>query len=65
MVVQDDVGIELQAFMLTAILEGVEEEVEIGFTGEEGQPVDHGAGEEVRDAWFSDGIAGSHGVWGR
>jgi hypothetical protein len=36
--------------VLAVELESVEEQVEIGFAGEKGQPVDHGAGEEVGDA---------------
>ena len=64
MVVQDDVGIDLQAFMLTAKLEGVEEQVEIGLSSEEGNPLDHRAGEEVRDACFSDGVAAAPGARG-
>ena len=50
--------------MLAAKLEGVDEDVKIGFPGEEGNPFDHRAGDEVRSAWFSDGIAASHGAWG-
>jgi hypothetical protein len=50
--------------MLTAKPEGVDENVKIGFPGEEGNPLDHREGDEVRDTWFSDGIAASHGAWG-
>jgi hypothetical protein len=53
MVVQDDLGVELQAFMLAAKLEGVEKKVKIGLPGEEGNPVDHRAGDEIRDAGLS------------
>lgn len=63
MVVQDDIGIDFQAFMLTAKPEGADKEVKIGFPGEEGNPFDHRAGNEVRDARLSDGIAASHGAW--
>ena len=62
MVVQDDISIDLQAFMLTTKLEGLNEDIKIGFPGEEGNPLDHRAGDEVRTAWFSDGIAASHGA---
>jgi hypothetical protein len=54
MVVQDDIGIDFQAFMLTAKPEGVDKDVKIGFPGEEGNPLDYRAGDEIRDAWFSD-----------
>jgi len=50
--------------MLTAKLEGINENIKIGFPGEEGNPLDHGTGDEVRDAGFSDGIAAPHGAWG-
>ena len=52
------------AFMLTAKPKGADENVKIGFPGEEGNPLDHRVGDEVGDAWFSDGIAASHGAWG-
>ena len=55
----------LHNFMLTAKPEGVDENVKIGFPGEEGNPFDDRAGDEVETAWFSDGIAASHGTWGR
>jgi hypothetical protein len=64
MVVQDDISIDLQAFILTAKLEGVEENVKIGFPGEKGNPFDHRAGDEVETAGVSDGLAASHGAWG-
>ena len=64
MVVQDDISMDLQAFMLTAKLEGLNENIKIGFPGEEGNPLDHREGDEVRDARFSVGIAASHGAWG-
>jgi hypothetical protein len=64
MVVQDDISLDLQALMLTAKLEGVHEKVKIGFPGEEGNPFNHRAGDEVGGARFSDAIAGSHGAWG-
>ena len=64
MVVQDDISMDLQALMLTAKLEGVDENVKIGFPGEEGNPLDHRTGDEVRTAWFSDGVAATHGAWG-
>jgi hypothetical protein len=47
MVVQDDISIDLQAFMLTAKPEGVDKNVKIGFPGEEGNPLDHREGDEV------------------
>jgi hypothetical protein len=52
-----------QAFMLAAKPEGIDKKVKIGFPGEEGNPFDHRAGNEVWDAWFSDGLAASHGAW--
>ena len=61
MIVQDDIGIKLQALMLTAKLEGVEENIEKGLPGEDGEPFDHRAGDEVCPSWVSNGIAGSHG----
>jgi hypothetical protein len=61
MIVQDDISLELQAFLLTAKLEGVDADVKIRFPGEKGNPFDHRAGDEVGDARFSDGIAASHG----
>jgi hypothetical protein len=61
MVVQDDIGIELQVFMLAAKLEGVEKKVKIGLPGEEGNPVDHRASDEVRAAGLSNGIMAFHG----
>ncbi len=64
MVVQNDISIDLQVLMLTAKPEGVEENVKIGLSGEKGNPSDHRAGDEVWTAWFSDGIAASHGAWG-
>jgi hypothetical protein len=64
MVVQDDLDIDFQAFMRTAKPEGADKNVKIGFPGEEGNPFDHRAGDEVGDPWFSDGIAASHGAWG-
>ena len=36
MVVQDDIGIDFQAFMLAAKPEGVDKDVKIGFPGERG-----------------------------
>ena len=36
MVVQDDIGVKLQALMLAAKPEGVEENIEIRFPGEDG-----------------------------
>jgi hypothetical protein len=62
MVVQNNIGIELESFMLAAELEGVHENVKIGFSGEEGNPIDHCAGYEVGDAGFSNSIAASHGA---
>jgi hypothetical protein len=50
--------------MLAAKLEGVDEDVEIGFPRENRNPLDHRAGDEVRDAGLSDRIAASHGAWG-
>lgn len=47
--------------MLTAKLEGVEENIEIGLPGEDGEPFNHRAGDEVCPSWVSNGIAGSHG----
>ena len=41
----------------------VDENVEIGLPGENGEPFDHRAGDEVGDAGLSDGIAGAH--WSR
>jgi hypothetical protein len=61
MVVQDDLGIELQAFMLAAKVEGVKKKVKIGLSGEEGNPVDHRAGDEIRDAGLFNGITAFHG----
>ena len=52
------------AFMLAAKPEGVDENIKVGFPGEEGNPLDHREGDEVGNAWFSDGIAASHGTWG-
>jgi hypothetical protein len=46
------------------VTQGGEEDVEAGLAGEEGEPWDRRAGDEVGDAWFSDGVAGSHGAWG-
>ena len=65
MVVQDDIRMDLQAFMLAAKPEGVDENVKVGFSGEEGNPFYHRAGNEVGDARFSNRIAASHGAWGR
>jgi hypothetical protein len=64
MIVQDGIGVDFQAFMLAAELEGVDKDVEIGFPRENGNPLDHRAGDEVRDAGFSDGIAASHEAGG-
>ena len=61
MIVQDDIGIKLQALMLTAKLEGVEENIEKGLPGEDGEPFNYRAGDEVCPSWVSNGIAGSHG----
>ncbi len=61
MIVQDDLGVKLQALTLAAKPEGVEENIEIGLPGEDGEPVDHRAGDEVGAAWFSNRIAASHG----
>jgi hypothetical protein len=36
----------------------------LGFRVKKGNPFDHRAGDEVRDARFSDGIAASHGAGG-
>jgi hypothetical protein len=65
MVVQDGIGIDFQALILAAEPEGVNDYVEIGFPGEDGNPLDHCAGNEVGDARFSDSIAASHEAWGR
>lgn len=59
------ITMDLQAFMLTAKPEGADKNVKIGLPGEEGNPFDYRAGDEVRDAWFSDGIAASHEAWER
>lgn len=64
MVVQDDISIDFQALMLAAKLEGVQENIEIGFAGEERNPLYHGAGDEMRGVRLFNGIAGSHGVRG-
>ena len=48
MVVQDDISMDSQAFMLTAKLEGVNEDIKIGFPGEEGNPFYYREGDEVR-----------------
>jgi len=50
--------------MLSAKLEGVQENIEIGFPGEEGNPLYHSAGEKVRGVRLSNGVAGSHGARG-
>ena len=63
-VIQDGIGVDFQAFVLAAEPEGVDENVEIGLPGENGEPFDHRAGDEVGDAGLSDGIAGSHGSKG-
>ena len=47
--------------MPAAELEGVQEDVKIWFPGEDGQPIDHGAGDEVGEVRLSDGVAASHG----
>jgi hypothetical protein len=47
MVVQDDLDIDFQAFMRTAKPEGADKNVKIGFPGEEGNPLDYRAGDEV------------------
>ena len=52
------------AFMLAAEPKRVDQNVKIGFPGEEGNPFDDRAGEEVETAGVSDGIAASHGAWG-
>ena len=65
MVVQDDIGIEFQAFMLAAKLEGVKEQVKIGLPGEKGNPFDHRAGDEVGEVRVSDGVAAAHGAGGQ
>jgi hypothetical protein len=62
LIVQDDVSIDFQSLMLAAKPEGIQENVEIGLAGEEGNPLDHSAGEEVRGVRLSNGIAGSHGA---
>jgi hypothetical protein len=64
MVIQNDIGIELQAFMLAAKQEGVEENVKIRLSGEERNPFDYREGDEVQTAWLSNGIAASHGSRG-
>ena len=51
--------------MLAAKPEGVDENAKIGLPGEEGNPFDHRAGDEIRDAGLSNGIAGSHGSTGQ
>jgi hypothetical protein len=48
---------------LAAKPEGVDEEVEVGFAGRKGNPLDYCTGDEVGAACFSDGAAGSHGAW--
>jgi hypothetical protein len=58
------ISMDLQTFVLTAKPEGVEKNVKVGFTGEEANPLDHRAGDEVQTAWFSDNLAASHGAWG-
>jgi len=40
---------DLQAFMLAAKPEGVEENIKIGFPGEEGNPLDHREGDRSTD----------------
>ena len=55
---------KVQVFMLPTNLEGVKENIEIGFPGEEGEPFDRCAVDEVWDAWFSDGLAAAHGSRG-
>jgi hypothetical protein len=46
-------------------LKGVNEKVKIGFPDEEGNPFDHRAGDEIRNARLSNSIAASHGSRGR
>jgi hypothetical protein len=48
MVVQDDISIDLEVFILTAKPKGVDENVKIGFPGKDRNPFDHGASDEVR-----------------
>ena len=52
----------VRPYRIAALLEAVDKNVKIGFPGEEGNPLDHRAGDEVQTAWFSDGIAASHGA---
>ncbi len=62
MVAQDGLCIDSQALMPAAKLEGVQENVEIGFPGEDGKPFYHCAGDEVRGVGLFNGVAGSHGA---
>jgi hypothetical protein len=61
-IIQDGIGIDFQAFMLAAELEGVDEDVKVGFPGEDGDPFDHRAGDEVGDSGLSNRISASHGA---
>jgi hypothetical protein len=64
MIIHDDIGKELQALMPAAELQGFEDNIKIGLAGEKGKPLDHCAGDEVREVGVPNGITASHGLGG-
>ena len=60
MVVEDDIGINFQALILTAKLKGVDENIQIGLPGEDRNPLDHCTGDEVGGLRGPNCIAASH-----
>ena len=48
MIVENDIGIEVQPFLLSAEGEGARDDVQISGASEHGQPAHNGAGNEMR-----------------
>ena len=60
-VIEDDPGVDLQALVRAAVLEGADEDVAARRRGEDRQPGDDGAGDEVRLALLEDAVTAAHG----
>lgn len=60
MIVEDDPGVDFQAAMLPAVEEGLYHYVATRRCGEDGQPFDDGAGDEVRSVGLVNPVAAAH-----
>ena len=61
-VVEDDPGVDLQAFLLTAVVQRLGEDVVSGGGLEDGEPIDNGRGDEVGLGAISCAVVAAHAV---